>query len=204
MNFSEIKKFYPQKMFLVQGEEVMFDSLLKEIKNIEPLVHSLSVPRFTVDHARNISQFISEGNGKERFFVVFFSFFSIEAANILLKNIEEPDLYTTIIFITPYPYTIPQTIRSRVFLLQNTREILDLENLSYTDSVNFVKNELSSESEEDAATRKAKAIIFLDSLEKKFRKNSEKISVIYEAKHMLFKANIPSKYVIDYTISCIF
>jgi hypothetical protein len=41
----------------------------------------------------------------------------------------------------------------------------------------------------------------LDMLEAQVRSNSKKAAIIYKAKDMLFSANMPTKYVLEYAVS---
>lgn len=198
-----LRAFLPQKIFLLQGSQKTFDEITKEAKKDFEIIHSLMVSRFTMETAKEVITFAVEGDGSERILFVYFSIFSPDAAQVLLKSLEEPDLNTTIVFVTPYPYIVPTTIRSRVMLLDSNEKI-DVPKKITKEAANlFVKNELSSESDEDASKRRSKAVEFLDNLETMFRDNPRKARTIYEAKHMLYRANIPTKYVVEYAITAV-
>jgi DNA polymerase III delta prime subunit len=134
---------------------------------------------------------------------VHFSVFSPDAAQVLLKALEEPDLQTTIILITPYPYVLPLTIRSRVVLLQTERAQVDTTKHSQKEVFEYIKKELSSDGEEDAATRRALALKLLDELELQTKTDPLKARAVYEAKHMLFRANLPTKFVMEYVATAV-
>jgi predicted transcriptional regulator len=68
----------------------------------------------------------------------------------------------------------------------------------------YVKENFGSESDEDASVRRAKATVFLDQLEQHVRNSPEKSKVVYEAKEMLFKANMPTKQVVEYAVAMVF
>lgn len=198
-----IERYKPQRTFLVQGTVAQFEHIVSEMEETFAIVHTLNVPRFTVDHAMSIAAFALEGDGTERICVAYFSVFSPDAAQVLLKSLEEPAALTTIIFVTPYPYTVPMTIRSRVTLLQSERAQQVVQQLNKAQALEYVKNELSSDSEDDAATRRANAVAFLDQLESQFKADPDRARTIYEAKHMLFRANMPTKFVMEYVVSVI-
>ena len=163
----------------------------------------MRVPRFTVDYASDIAHFAVEGDGTERVCVVYFSVFSPDAAQVLLKSLEEPAPLTTVIFVTPYPYTVPMTIRSRVSLIQGERSKVVEKKMTKAQALEYVKKELSSDSDDDAATRRANAVSMLDQLEHQCKGDAAKAHTIYEAKHMLFAANMPTKFVMEYVVSMV-
>lgn len=202
MKIKDLQKYNPQKAFLLQGDKNIFEDILQSAKNDYEIVQSLNVPRFSIDLAHDVVAFVREGNGTERIIIINFSVFSPESAHVLLKSLEEPDLYTTIILVTPYPYMVPQTIRSRVIIINNSMDSTT-EPIKKSSIESFVKKEFGSESEDDAATKRAKAVEYLDILESTFKKDIEKSNIIYEAKKMLFKANIPTKYVMEYVATVV-
>jgi len=195
----------PQKTFLIQGNESVFDALLATAMIHNPLTSALSTARFTVDHAKNMVEFINEGTGEARIFICFFSFFSPSAAEALLKSLEEPDPDTTIVLMTPYPYLVPATIRSRTRLIHDdsVREVVPHDKLSRDAILAQIKEEFASDADEDAATRRANAIVMLDMLEAHVRTSPQKAAIIYKAKDMLFSANMPTKYVLEYAASMV-
>ncbi|MDB5188720.1 MAG: polymerase delta subunit [Candidatus Nomurabacteria bacterium] len=203
MTIETILAHAPQKTFLLQGSETAFDTLLASAVMDHPLTNALSVPRFTTDHSKMLVEFINEGTGEQRIFICFFSIFSPEAAQVLLKSLEEPDRDTTIILMTPYPYLVPATIRSRTRLIHNDvlREIGTSGKVSRDALLAQIKEEFASDAEDDAATRRAKAILILDMLEAQVRSIPAKAAIIYKAKDMLFSANMPTKYVLEYAAS---
>lgn len=195
-NFSQ---FAPQKVFLIQGDESTFESVLETFTKINPFTQAISVPRFTIEHARSIAEFTIEGTGKMRAYIVYFSAFSPEAAQVLLKSLEEPDQNTSVIFVTRYPYLVPQTVRSRMMLL---RDLKKKKNESKKIILDEIKKE-ATEKEDDAATRRSRALDLLDQLEITLSTEQKNAKVIYEAKRMLFFANLPTKYVLDYVATLV-
>lgn len=202
--FTTLLTTYPAtRGFLMQSSEDAFHSFLAEAITHAPLIHSLSVARFSTEHAKSLVSFLSEGTGERRYFIAFFSVFSPDAAQILLKALEEPDENTTVILCTPYPYTIPLTIRSRVQLVFGEKTISN--SFPVGDRISmleFVKKEFGTE-EGEAAERRAKAVEFLDVLEQHVAENKIKATVLYEAKKMLFSANMPTKFVLEYAVSMV-
>lgn len=200
-----VAEYAPQRTFLIQSTQSAYNRHVAEALVDNSFIHSLSVPRFTVDHARVLATFIAEGTGQQRVYMLFFSVFSPDAAQVLLKSLEEPDLNTTIILMTPYPYTVPATIRSRVMLIHSTEE---KEKSAFTITsrdkmLAMIKTEFATDADDDAATRRARAVELLDSLEMNVKDDPKKAGTIYEAKKMLLGANLPTKYVLEYAMSVV-
>lgn len=205
MTFEEIEHYAPQRTFLLQGTESAYHRLLASIHAQTPFVHAFSAPRFTIDHARALSSFIAEGTAEMRIALIYFAVFSPDAAQVLLKSLEEPDLKTTIILMTPYPYTVPATIRSRVMLMQDTvrHEAYTFAITTRDSMLALIKTEFATDAEDDAATRRARAVELLNALESHVKTDPIKAGTVYEAKKMLFMANLPTKYVLEYAVSVV-
>lgn len=200
----DFAQYVPQRVFLIQGREVVYEKLIESFEIQYPVVHGLLVPRFTVDHAKSVAQFALEGDGTERVIIVYFSVFSSDAAQVMLKALEEPDLQTTIVLITPYAYIVPLTIRSRLTLLSIHLETSsELSSFTKEELFEYIKRELSGDAEHDAAERRSRALSLLDQLEVQTKKHPEKTRSIYEAKHMLLHANLPTKFVMEYVATII-
>lgn len=197
----DFSKYAPQRMFLMQGNEAAAEQLASELMAQDPLVQLLSVPRFTMDHAHSVAEFASESSSEPRTFVVYFSVFSPEAAQVLLKSLEEPAAGTSVIFVTRYPYLVPQTVRSRLMILPVV-EHGDEAHLKLKDIVTKIQKE-AAEKDDDAATRRSRALILLDELEAAVMKHPRHADTVYRAKAMLFKANLPTKYVLDYVATVV-
>lgn len=204
--FSQITTtFSNNRFFILQGGEDVFNKFLSEVLVVSQYVFSLSTARFNYENAGALSEYVLEGNGEKRYAVVFFSVFSKESAERLLKSLEEPDQDTTIFLVTKYPYTIPATIRSRAQIINQTNktEMIGQYTIgSRSEMLEMIKKEFSSENEE-ASIRRAKAIDLLDSLEIYLFKNNIRTDIIYQGKSMLFKANMPTKFVLDYVFSTV-
>ena len=197
----DFSAYAPQRMFLIQGTDADFDAMVGELAARDPLTQALSVPRFTIEHARMVSAFASEGDGADRTMVVAFSVFSPEAAQVLLKSLEEPADGISIIFITRYPYLVPRTVRSRLMLLH--RQELPRVNLRTTASVLEEIKKEAAEKDDEAALRRSRAVALLDELEQVVRQHPRAADTIYRAKAMLFSANLPTKYILDYVSTVI-
>jgi hypothetical protein len=205
MTIASLIAHAPQKTFLVQGDENAFATLLEDAIAQFPLTNAIAVPRFTMEHAKVAVEYINEGTGEARVLLCFFSIFSPDAAQVLLKSLEEPDMDTTIIMMTPYPYIVPATIRSRTMLVHTDVQTIQAvsKTISREGMLAQIKEEFSGDAEEDAATRRAKAVQLLDLLEAHVRKAPAKATIIYKAKDMLFKANLPTKYILEYAASMV-
>lgn len=201
MQLSDFTKYLPQKMFIVSGDEGVFETLLASAQEEDPFTYGLSVPRLTIDHARDIATFLCEGTGEKRIYIVYFTVFSPEAAQVLLKSLEEPDMETTLIFVTPHPYTVPQTIRSRVLLITNTFVQGTLPFKTKAEALAFIKENFGGDAEEDAATKRSRAVHLLNALETAVSGSPLKAKSIYEAKDMLYNANMPTKYVLEFAVT---
>jgi len=153
-----------------------------------------------------LCEYINEGTGEARLVMCFFSIFSPDAAQVLLKSLEEPDMDTTVVLMTPYPYLVPATIRSRTRLIHTDitpEQSHAIKVISRDAMLAQIKEEFASDADEDAATRRAKAVQLLDMLEAHVRKHPAKASIIYKAKDMLFAGNLPTKYVLEYAASMV-
>ncbi len=190
-------------MLLMQGSIQSFDTLSDRVVEHMPFSHVLSVPRFTIDHARSLAAFLVEGDGRERIYLVYAAVFAQEAAQVLLKSLEEPDEHTTLVFMTPYPYLLPQTIRSRMAIVAQSNSKQEESIGTREQMLTRIKNEFGSESDDDAATKRAHAVRLLDALEAHVRTNAIAAAHIYEAKHMLLYAQMPTKYVLEYAVSMV-
>lgn len=193
--------YAPQHIFLVQGTEADFVALQQANKSTT--VYFNAIARFTYAYALQLRALLTEHDGNHRTFCIFFSAFSPDAAQILLKPFESLDASITCVCMTPHPYMVPHTIRSRVVLLTNQTSNTLHEGVpwTYQSAVAYAKEAFSSENEEDASLKRARASIFLDDLERQYATDPKKIALLYEAKAMLFRANMPVKYVVEYAIA---
>jgi hypothetical protein len=191
----DISKYNPQQVFLLQGNESVFDAIVSDLIKKEPMLQALSVPRFTIDHARSVAEFAVESSGEQQTFVVYFSVFSPEAAQVLLKSLEEPAEHTRIIFITPYPYLVPQTVRSRLMIVAGKEG--NAQGRATKEIITAIAQE-AAEKDDEPAVRRSRAVTLLDELEGAVRKTPASIETVYRAKEMLFKGNLPTKFVLDY------
>jgi hypothetical protein len=199
----DFQSFLPQRTFLFQGTSALFEKMLLA-ENIKPFIsYTLSVPRFTTAHSQDVVAHMGENTGSERVFVIYFAVFSPDAAQALLKSLEEPMDATSILLITPYPYLVPATVRSRVVLIHSLEDKQHIQPYTKASALAYIKQELDTDADEPAI-RRAKAVTFLDALERQTRTNSRIARYVYSAKHMLFHGNMPVKYVVDYAVAMIF
>lgn len=202
MTYKDLKNLSPEQVFLIQGNEGFAKELIETIHK-ELFCEERILSRFTKDDAAFVRSYNLERKG-EAWLVVFFAVFQNDAAESLLKTLEEPNEGIHIVFITPHPYLVPQTIRSRVRILTESKESLtEYKTISKKEVDLFIKEKLTSETI-DPSEKRAYATAFLDAIENTCRKNPEKAKVLYEAKDMLYKANMPTKQVIEYVASLVF
>lgn len=208
--YNKILDLTPEQIFLIQGKERAFNEIVENIsKEVSNLEH-LKLSRFSKEEARILIDFNLERSG-EAWLVVYFDVFMNDAAQVLLKTLEEPSKNHRILLVTPHPYLVPQTIRSRVRLILSE----DLASVNHTEALppylvskkaahEYVKETFGKESEDDASVRRAQATHLLDALEQKVKNDPEKLRAVYEAKDMLFKANMPTKQVVEYVVTMVF
>ena len=88
------------------------------------------------------------------------------------------------------------------FLLHRKKVFYNLEKSRQGEQFfSYIKNNFGGEADDDAAHKRAKATLLLDTLESSTKKDPTKSRAIYEAKHMLFAANMPTKYVLEYAVT---
>lgn len=92
--------------------------------------------RFSVDDARRMRslQMNKTREGEKKVFVVSFNFISTEAQNSLLKVLEEPTKGTHFFILTPSSHIFLDTIRSRVSILNSTK------NSENENAINFISS----------------------------------------------------------------
>ena len=202
--YTTLSSLNPEQIFLLQGSVETFAALIEDISAQTSSLEEQQLSRFTMDDAHTLVTFNLERQPGS-WCIVYFDVFVSDAAQVLLKTLEEPQEGIYIVFVTPHPYLIPQTIRSRVRLIPETLLMKKPEYLSSKPALQaYVKETFGTDSEEDASVRRAQATVFLDAIEQHVRTSPEKVQVVYEAKDMLFKANMPTKQVVEYVVSMIF
>jgi hypothetical protein len=196
--------YNPEQIFLLQGSQESFITLVDDVYTQALSLEHQKLARFTVEDAHTLVTFNLE-RLPGSWCVVYFDVFMRDAAEILLKTLEEPNQGIYIVFITPHPYLIPQTIRSRVRLISETLQVAKPAYMKNKQAMlEYVKETFGKESDEDASVRRAQATVFLDVIEQHVRSSPYKAKIVYEAKDMLFKANMPTKQVVEYAVSMIF
>lgn len=201
--YKKLSELAPEQIFLLQGQELFFDTLVETVSEKVINLEYLKLSRFTKEDAQTLVTFNLERVG-DAWCLVYFDVFMNDASQILLKTLEEPNDGIHIVLVTPYPYLVPQTIRSRVRLLITDVEI---ETPTYVSSkktlVQYIKDVIANE-DIDASERRAHGARLLDAIEKSVKDDPEKLNIVYEAKDMLFKANMPTKQVVEYLVSMVY
>lgn len=202
--YKKLTELAPEQIFLVQGNSDFFEKLQESVSAKVGNLEYLNLSRFTKEDAQTLVAFNAERAGGA-WCLVYFDVFMPDASQILLKTLEEPNEGIHIVLVTPRPYLVPQTIRSRVRLILGNIEIETPDYLSSKKALlEYVKKTFGKESEEDASVRRAQATVFLDAIELKVKESPEKLKAVYEAKDMLFKANMPTKQVVEYLVTMVF
>lgn len=199
-----IKGLSPQQVFLIQGDKKLLSELSIKLaeKNIFAEIKSLS--RFTMDDAHELVTWNIDNSGSESWYFVYFDIFVSDAAQVLLKTLEEPGVGVHMVLVTPHPYLVPQTIRSRVRLLLTDIEAETPTYMSSKKELNEYIKEVLGNEDIDASERRAQATQLLDAFEYKMKGDSTKLSYVYKAKEMLYKANMPTKQVVEYLVAMVF
>lgn len=201
-----ITRLTPQQVFLIQGNQDFYKTLLTTLEESVSTVERIATARFTMEDARAVVSWNNDHAGSEDWLLVYFDIFVADAAQVLLKTLEEPGRNVRIVLITEHPYLIPQTIRSRVRLLlgiQSEDVVLPEYMQSKKSIMAYIKETLSTE-EGDVSERRALAAQLLDMFEHQAKKDATKLRHIYRAKEMLYKANMPTKQVVEYVVTMIF
>lgn len=200
-----ITRLTPQQVFLIQGNQDFYTTLLSKLEEVTPTVERIATARFTMEDARAVVSWNNDHAGSEDWLVVYFDIFVADAAQVLLKTLEEPGAHVRIVLITAHPYLIPQTIRSRVrLLLGETGDVVLPEYVRSKKALTeYIKETLTGE-EGDVSERRALAAHLLDLLEHQAKDDAEKLAHIYRAKDMLYKANMPTKQVVEYVAAMLF
>lgn len=199
-----IKSLSPQQVFLIQGTPSLLSGVVSKLNERHGTAETHVVSRFTMEDARTLVSWSIDNSGNESWYLVYFDMFVSEAAQVLLKTLEEPGNGIHIVLVTPHPYLVPQTIRSRVRLLLTDITIETPRYMSSKKALNeYIKDVLGNEDIE-ASDRRAEATKLLDAFEHTMKDDSVKIAYVYKAKEMLYKANMPTKQVVEYLVAMVF
>lgn len=204
--YTTLQSLFPQQIFLIQGSSQYASDLSNELKNNSLVVSHRVYTRFTIDDAKNFVTWCIENAGQEEVWcVLYLDIFVPEAAQVLLKTLEEPGKGIFVALITPHPYLIPQTVRSRVRLIFTAPERQDFKKVlaSKSSAMLYIKEYLANDTLE-ASERRALATAFLDALEIQVEKDLQKVAFVYEAKKMLYSANMPTKQIAEYVVSMVY
>lgn len=188
----------PQQTFLVCGDNSLYETLLDEAGLLQYPIVTTKAPQLTIDEARAIASFASGGTIEPTIGVFYFASYSNGAAEVLLKALEEPNPLVMVIIVTPYPYTFPQTLRSRMQLIAAAQKETDSTSLKELAKV----GQALSTSTEDAAERREALLSFIDSVEKRsaLDHNRSLAERAYDAKRYILNANLPPKQVLEYLL----
>lgn len=202
-----ITSLSPQQVFLIQGNSSLCEQLVNELATAHISYEVQYLSRCTIEDAKEVVRWNNEHAGTPDWLIIYTTLFISEAAQVLLKTLEEPGREVRIVFVTPHPYLVPQTIRSRVRLLLGTQLQESGVVPEYMQSkkvfLDYIKDVLGDE-DIDASERRAQATILLDTLEHLCKKFPEKVDYIYKAKTMLYRANMPTKQVMEYVATMTF
>jgi DNA polymerase III delta prime subunit len=204
MFYKELISHKPEQIFLIQGDVSLFEKIADDFTLNTKNVEKINEAKFTTEDAKYLVEFNLE-RPENSWCVVYFDTFVSDAAQILLKTLEEPRENIFIVFVTPHPYLIPQTIRSRVRLIiskENSNQEIPDYLKSKKEILEYIK--VFGNDDIEAATRRGQATVLLDQLEQYFKDDKQKIKSIYEAKDMLFKANMPTKQVIEFVVTMVY
>lgn len=169
--------------YLIEGVyEKIFREILEFVKEMgievsnNPDFCCMSYDSFKIEDARNLkSDSLEKGfSSNKKIYVISANNFLIEAQNTLLKMFEEPIENTHFFVIVPDSDVLLKTLVSRFYLIKSEKD-LDTEikkaekfiSSSLNDRILFVKDLLKDTDDIDVSdTPKAKALFFLNALEK--------------------------------------
>lgn len=170
---------------------------------------------FTIDDARSIKaihEMRPVNSIYKKIFIIYIQNITIEAQNALLKLLEEPADYAHFFIIIPSLHLLLPTVRSRVRIVENDKQIDDslekeaknFSNLSKSKQIEFVKEMI----EEIGKGKKEKqyAIDFLNSLQRiiykeKGVKEGEKVLEAIELARKYIHDRAPSvKMLLEYVV----
>lgn len=201
-----IHSYTPSHVFLIQGGVGALDTLVQDLKQEEVSHTVFSFPSLTMDIAKELRSNVSAFGEGEHWVLVSFSFFTRDAGDVFLKLLEEPYNGMHIILCTPYPYLVPDTIRSRVlFLIGDDHSTVRAPffALSLDEKLEHIKKFFGTDAEDEAAVRKVEAFAILDEYEKVLHssKRFSESKFLYDAKRMIAYAGIPPKQALDYVVT---
>jgi len=161
---------------------------------------------FTIDHVRALREWQNlSAVGKQKVYVLYITFITAEAENVLLKTLEEPVAHTHIIIAIPKPEMLLPTLLSRVQVLipeththGGIKKIEEFLALTVGERMEFVKKMVEKSDDEYASAEvREKAVAFFDDLENYFagklkinseigKKEAERIESILKLKKYLY------------------
>jgi hypothetical protein len=206
ISFPLLHSYTPSHVFLIQGGPGALDTLVQDLKQ-EEISHSVfSYPSLTIDIAKELRTLVSDFGEGQHWVLVSFSFFTKDAADVFLKLLEEPYSGMHIILCTPYPYLVPDTIRSRVLFLTGEDSDAGRDSFftrSVDEKLDYIKKYFGTDAEDEAAVRKVEAFVLLDGYEKVLHsaKRFSESTFLYDAKRMIAHAGIPPKQALEYVVT---
>lgn len=206
ISLSFFEHYTPVNVFLLQGRSETFVSLVKELQK-EKISHiHIHCTSLTIDNARELRTIITDLGEGESWALVSFTFFTSEARDVFLKLLEEPYQGVHIVLCTPYPYLVPDTIRSRVLFISeysSQKYEKDFFTLSLSQKLEYIKKHFGEDSEDDAGGRREEAFVLLDEYEKRIHEEKRFMNadVFFEAKKMIYLSQLSPKQVLEYVVT---
>lgn len=171
--------------YLLEGEkDLLLSQVLELMKDIKvevianPDFRVLSFDSIKIDDARNIKKIAEEKSfsDSKRVFVVTANSILLEAQNSLLKIFEEPINNTHFFVLLPSVSNLLHTFVSRFFVLKeindlDTKEVEKFVKSNLLQRIDFIKDLLKTEKEEENFSSREKALDFLNKLELYCSKN---------------------------------
>jgi DNA polymerase III delta prime subunit len=170
--------------YLIEGERVVILAQLMEFLETSgmqvranPDLHIYEHDAFLLEHAHQLrrEQSMHATVGGRKIFVVMFNTMMSEAQNALLKSLEEPTAGTHFFFITRTGEILFSTVRSRMQVIRNQREIsreVEKENLgevflgaTIAERLKMIERFVKAKTDEKSKA-KEEARVFLESLER--------------------------------------
>lgn len=165
---------------------------------------------FTIDNARTLKEWQTLAPaGERKAYIAYADFITREAQNALLKTFEEPVPDTHIFLALPKPGVLLETLLSRVRIIDDTRDKLDLSasakkflNSTLSERLSTVQTLLTKEEDdEESGIVRERVVKFFDSLENFLSgdtaENSQKLTTLLELKRYLFTAGSSPRIILE-------
>jgi DNA polymerase III delta prime subunit len=187
MTLNHLDKNNFHHAYLIEGrrEEILLDIFsFMETSGIEtsgnPDFYQVHIDNFKMDEALELRSMAEERSftANKKVFVVSANHFSLDAQHALLKMFEEPILNTHFFILVPDVHALLKTLISRFYVIKSEETSKDKNaerfvTLSFKDRIDFIKDLLKAEEEEDEEgneiavidSNRSKALRFLNELE---------------------------------------